>query len=372
MRLLVAPDSFKGSLSASDAAAAIARGASRALPGASVSTCALADGGEGVGAVLAGTEAMIARRALVTGPLGAPVGATWWLSADGRAAIIESAQAIGLGLVPETERAPLRSTTRGVGELLLAALDAGATRIEVGLGGTATTDGGAGMAQALGVELVGASARVTAEELPRIRAARVDSRDRRVERVEILALTDVDSPLTGPLGAARVFGPQKGASATDCERLDAALSRLEQVVGVPGVEPGDGAAGGLGWGLRVFAGARLVSGVERVLDAVGFDAKLDGVDLVITGEGRLDAQSARGKVVSGVLRRAARRGVPVVALVGAVDASARELLDRGLAGWASLVSDRVTSVEAMTNAAALLERLADDYLRRWSGGGASP
>jgi glycerate kinase len=182
--------------------------------------------------------------------------------------------------------------------------------------------------------------------------------------VEIVALADVDNPLAGPEGSAQVYGPQKGATAAEVSLLDAGLRRLAERTGDPGTQPGDGAAGGLGFGLRVFAGARVTRGVELVLDAVSFDRRLEGCDVVLTGEGRLDAQSARGKVVAGVSRRCRARGVPAVALVGEIDPGAEALREMGLTACLALVSDRRGAVEARENAAALLADLAHDVVRR--------
>jgi glycerate kinase len=272
---------------------------------------------------------------------------------------------VGLGLVPEGSRAPTRTTTFGVGELVVAALDAGARRVMIGLGGTATTDGGAGLAQALGVLLHGAPVPVRGEQLAWVVGVDSSQRDPRLSEVPLVALADVDNPLTGPEGAARVFGPQKGAAEAEVQALDQALSCFAAVVGDPGVCPGDGAAGGLGYALRVFAGAERRRGIDFVLDAVGFDARQDGVDLVLTGEGRLDAQSARGKVVSGVVERCRARGAPVMALVGALGPGAESLVAR-LTRAVSLTSHAVSEAVAMERAAPLLEELTTREVRAWA------
>jgi glycerate kinase len=362
MRVLVAPDSFKGSLTAAEAARAIERGVLRACPRAQVDRCPLSDGGEGFASVLGELLGETEYRVKVTGPLGDPVSATFRLGSDGTA-LIESASVIGLGLVPAANRQPLKTTTRGVGELLLAALGEGARRIVIGLGGTATTDGGAGMAQALGVRFDGASEDLRGGDLGIVRGVDLRHRDSRLASTRIIALTDVDDALTGPSGAARRYAPQKGASASDVEALEHALEHFAFKVSDPGEAPGDGAAGGLGYGLRIFAGAERRRGIDYVLDAVGFDSRLNDVDLVLTGEGRLDAQSLGGKVVSGVVARCAARGLPVIALAGSIDAQGSAKLE-GLQAAYSLVSEGVPEARAIANAAPLLEALAERVMRQ--------
>lgn len=365
MRVLVAPDSFKGSLTAAEAAEAMARGVLRACPGAQVDRCPLSDGGEGfvavLGTVLGGSE----RRVTVTGPVGAPVSATYLLLADGTA-LIESAHVVGLGRVPPERRRALETTTRGVGEILLAALDAGAARVVIGLGGTATTDAGAGMAQAIGVRFGGVGGDVRGGHLSSVRGVDLRYRDPRLASTAVLSLTDVDAPLTGPTGAARRYAPQKGATPGDVERLEHALRDFTREVFDPGTTPGDGAAGGLGYGLRVFAGARRERGIDYVLSAVRFDERLNGTDLVLTGEGRLDVQSASGKVISGVVERAALRAIPVVAIAGSVDAGAAASLS-GLAAAFALAGEGVSADHALAHAAALVEERAHAATRRILG-----
>jgi glycerate kinase len=338
MRVLVAPDKFKGSLDALHAARAIARGVSRAFPAAEIDLCPLSDGGEGFDAVLGEALGGVVHTKAVTGLHGASVEGRFRLLADGTA-LIESAQVIGLALLsPNARDAVEERRTDGLGELVLAALDAGATRIAIGLGGTATMDAGAGLSRALGVDAP------------------------RVARTPILVLTDVDNPLLGERGAPRTYGPQKGASAEDIVRIEAAFRRFTAQAGDPGDHPGDGAAGGLGYAFRVFAGAERRPGIDYVMDAVGFEARLDGVDLVLTGEGKLDAQTARGKVVSGVVAKSAARGIPVVALAGSAE-DTTSLVERGLTAAFSLVGSGASIEEAMTRAEPLLEALSERALR---------
>jgi glycerate 2-kinase len=364
MKLLLAPDKLKGSLSASDACVAIARGVRRADSSIEVDPCPLADGGEGTADALLAALGGSIEQVRVTGPLGTPVEAGLALLADGRTAVIEMAAAAGLALVPEDRRDPARATSYGVGELMRAALDAGRTRLVVGLGGSATNDGGAGMAQALGVRFEGASEPITAAELERVRAVDRSRRDPRLERVEIVAACDVDSPLLGELGATRVYGPQKGARSEQLAGLERGLARLAELVPELAPEhPGAGAAGGLGFGLVAFAGARIAPGAELVLDAVDFDARLVGVELVLTAEGRLDAQSLRGKLPIAVARRARRLGVPSVALVGSFDRAALAARPRELCAWFSIVDGPTSNEQAIASAGELLAALAENVVR---------
>jgi glycerate kinase len=369
MRILIAPDGFKGSLSALDAAEAMCRGVARARPGAETRLCALSDGGEGIARVLRDALGGTTHATNVTGPLGPPVRAEWTMLGDGRTALIESAAAIGLSLVPAELRAATATTTAGVGDLIAEALSAGAKKIVIGLGGSATTDGGAGMAERLGVAFHGVNGRITGGALESVRALDVHAVDPRLASVELVALTDVDNPLGGPHGAAQVYGPQKGASSDEIAELERALSHLSRLASDPGLSPGDGAAGGLGYGLRVFLGARLRSGIDFVLEQTGFDAKLEACDLVLTGEGRLDAQTARGKVVAGVARRCRARGVPVMALAGAIGAGAESLYDLGLTAYFSLCDGPMAEREAMTRASELLEAATSNAVRAWSHSG---
>lgn len=345
--VVVAPDSFKGSLSAPDAAAAIAAGIIDAAgPDVEVRRRPVADGGEGtVEAVLAAGWTPVEVR--VSGPIGEPVDARFALSPLGPAAharaggdgtdsaqrptaVVELATAAGLGLLPGGRPDPLHASTSGVGELVRAALDAGARRLVLGLGGSATTDGGTGMAAALGVRFLDAAGvPLPPGGAPLADLARVDvsGLDPRLRDAEVVVACDVDNPLTGPSGAAHVYGPQKGATPADVEVLDAALRRLAQVlrrdVGADvDAVPGAGAAGGVGAAALAFLGARLAPGIDLLLDLTGFDAALAGADLVVTGEGSLDSQSLSGKAPVGVARRANARGLPVVVLAGRVDLDA--------------------------------------------------
>ncbi len=326
MRVLVAPDKFRGTLTAAQAAAAIATGWRRSRPEDLVEEVPLADGGEGTMETLVSALGGTRHTVSVSGPLGDPVAAAFGLVpvSGGVLGVVEMAQASGLGLVSEGRRDPLRASTRGTGELILAAARAGATELLVCLGGSATTDGGVGAAQALGVALVDESgAPVPAGGRGLLRLARIDARglDPAVRRLRVQAACDVDDPLTGPRGAARTYGPQKGASAEEVVLLDRALGHLAAVVHRDlGIDvrtiPGAGAAGGLGAGLVAFLGARLRRGADVVAEAVGLLRRLDRAELVVTGEGALDGSSLRGKVPSRVLEAAKAVGVPAVVLCG--------------------------------------------------------
>jgi glycerate kinase len=327
VRIVIAPDSFKGTLAADRAAAAIAEGIARVLPSAELVLRPVADGGEGTvaAALRAGYDGRTAR---VSGPDGRTVDAVF--ATRQGTAVVELAAAAGLGLLALPS--PLTATTRGVGELVLAALDTGARRIVLGIGGSATTDGGAGMLQALGVRLLDS----LGAELPPGGAAlaqldRVDTSgaDRRLKGADLVVATDVTNPLTGPSGAAAVFAPQKGASAGDVAVLDAALRRFAAVLlrdlGLPVADvPGAGGAGGTAAGALVL-GARLVSGAALVCDLVGLSAALEGADLVVTGEGALDAQTLAGKAPSEVAARARIAFVPCLSLSGAVRLGTHDL-----------------------------------------------
>jgi glycerate kinase len=372
-RVLVAPDKFKGTLPAAEVAARLAAGLSRAGAGAEVVSLPVADGGDGTvdAAVAAGYRRV---EMGVRGPTGRSVTASFALL--GETAIIEAAQACGLSLLPADSLAPLTATSRGVGELILAATRMGATRIVLGLGGVATTDGGAGLIQALGARFTDDSG----FELPPGGAALAELRTldlsglRALPGVEFLVASDVDNPLLGPSGAAQVYAPQKGATPDDVKLLEAGLERwadvAEEACGrtVRG-EAGAGAAGGLGFAALLFLGARLRPGIELLLEMLSFGQHLDGARLVITGEGSLDAQSLHGKAPVGVARAAAGHdpAVPVVAVAGVCTLSAAELREAGISAAYALSDIEPDLSQCIANAGPLVERLAeriaDDWLR---------
>ena len=370
MKVICAPDSFKESLSAAGAAAAMARGVQRAVADAIVDQCPIADGGEGtVDAMLAATGGQ-ARTTAVPGPLGAPVAAVWGLLGRRQGApdtaVIEMAAASGLALVPRLQRDPTRTSTLGTGLLLRAALDAGARRIVMGIGGSATNDGGCGMAEALGVRFLDVDGRVVRTPaggmLERIDRIDVGGLDPRVAETRITVACDVCNPLTGPNGAAAVYGPQKGADEAMVAVLDRGLEHLarrwQRDLGVDvAAAPGAGAAGGLGGGLVAFIGARLEPGIQLVLEAVGFERRVAGCHLCLTGEGRLDGQSLAGKACLGVASAARRHGVPTIALVGAVGPDADRTLAAGLAAYRA-IAPHLPGEQSMRRAAELIEMAA--------------
>jgi glycerate kinase len=371
MRVVVAPDKFEGSLRAGQAAEAIEAGLRRARPDAEVVRLPLGDGGAGT------LEALVAAGfqrvpVTVTGPTGEPVTAA--IAVDGARAFVEMAEASGLKRLPGRRRVPLEATTYGTGELVRAALDHGAREIVLGIGGSATTDGGAGMAAALGARLLDQDG----AELPPggaalLRLARIDvaGLDPRLREVRVTVASDVDNPLTGPEGAAHIYGPQKGAGPDDVLLLDSALRRyaraLQDDLGLDLVTvPGTGAAGGLGAGAIAFLGAELKSGIQLVLDLAGFADAIDGADLVITGEGSLDAQSLRGKAPFGVAQKAGEHGVPVVALAGVIEVPAKELRAAGFEEGHALLELEPDPDRVLAEAGPLLERLAERVGRAWA------
>ncbi len=368
MRLVVAPDSFKGSASAKEVAQAIADGLKTALPKAEFDLVPMADGGEGtVEALVAATNGKIITKR-VTGPLGEPVDAFFGILGDEETAVIEMAAAAGLHLVPPEKRNPFITTTYGVGELIRAALDAGCKRIIVGIGGSATNDGGAGMAQALGAKLMdekGNEIGFGGGELGKLTKIDISGLDNRLKETEILIACDVTNPLTGPNGASAVYGPQKGATPEMVKLLDenlshyAAIIRRNLGVDVESV-PGAGAAGGLGAGLMAFCQAILKRGVELVIQAVGLDERVRSSDLVITGEGKLDFQTGFGKVPYGVAQVAKRYGKPVIAIAGQLGEGSEKCREWGIDACFAIVNRPMSEQEAMAETLLLLKRTAEE------------
>lgn len=336
-KILLVPDSFKGTLSSRQVCQVMAGQLRRFFPQAQVKSIPVADGGEGSVEAFLAAAGGERRTRTVTGPFGEPVEAFYGILGDGRTAVIEMAACAGLPLA-EGRLNPERATTYGVGELLLAAKEAGCTKAILGLGGSCTNDGGVGAAAALGAKFTRADGTAfvpTGGTLGEIAALDVSPVAQALQGMELTAMCDIDNPLYGEAGAAAVFAPQKGADAAMVARLDAGLRHLGQVSArCLGRDfshlPGAGAAGGLGFGMAAFCGAQLRMGIDAVLDAVGFDSLLPGTDMVFTGEGKIDSQSARGKVVSGVAARCRKAGVPVVAVVGQIDQGFEEMYQQGL------------------------------------------
>lgn len=372
MKVVIAPDSFKESLTAAEVAQAIALGWAAVYPEAEMALKPMADGGEGtVDAVLAAAGGE--RRELqVQGPLGDAVTAHWGLLSD-NTAVIEMAAASGLHWVPREQRDATITSSFGTGELIRAALDAGAGRIILGLGGSATNDCGAGLMQALGVRFLDKDDRELAPGgAALINLAQVDlsNLDSRVLNVQFDIAADVDNPLVGPRGASAVFGPQKGATPEQVQALDAALQRMSRVVTSTLGEdfseiPGVGAAGGLGFAAKAFLKAGFRPGVDLVAELSGLRAALQDADLVITGEGKLDAQTLHGKTPIGVARLAKAAGVPVVVLAGSLGEGYQRTYAGGIDAAFSLTSGPMSLEQACTDAAAELQARTTDIARLW-------
>jgi glycerate kinase len=366
VRIVIASQEFKGSLTAVQAAQAIADGLRRALPDAELTLVPMADGGPGTVEAVVSAKGGRWQKTLVRGPLGALVEAAWGI-VDGDTAVIEMAAASGLVLVPESQRDPRIASTYGTGQLIAAALDAGCRRIIVGMGGSATNDGGAGIAQSLGARLLDDAGR----ELPPggaalVRLARIDvsGLDPRLRQAELFAATDVFNPLCGPQGASAVYGPQKGATPEMVRELDAALAHyaviIERDVGVPVLDvAGAGAAGGLGAGLVAFLGAEIVPGAKLVAETVALQQQIAGADLVIAGEGRLDAQTSFGKAPWEVARLARQAAVPVIAIAGALREDCGPELLAAFDAVATILPRGVPPQEAMAHGAELLAAVGE-------------
>ncbi len=375
MRVVIAPDSFKESLSAAGVASAIAEGVRDVVPDAITVCVPMADGGEGsLDAVLAATSGE-RRKARVQDANGHPCDASWGWLGEGRA-FIEMAAAAGLEQIPPAERKPLQASSYGVGQLIKEALDAGATHIVIGLGGSATNDAGAGLLQALGVRLLDRDG----HELPAGGAAlkmldriSTDDADHRLSEVEFEIAVDVDNPLCGERGASAIFGPQKGANPEQVEQLDAALAHFADVCARQfGKDerdvPGMGAAGGLGFAIKTCFSARFRPGVELVAELSGLAAALQGADLVFTGEGRMDAQTLLGKTPAGVARYASRQGIPVLAIVGSLGDGYEALYQVGITAAFSLAPGPITLEQACRDAKSYLRQRAGDCMRVWLSG----
>jgi glycerate kinase len=350
MKILIAPDKFKGALNAREVAENIAKGLHDALPDATIEIVPMADGGEGTAEVICNARGGSWVQCKAHDPLGREIDVRYAWIGDEKLAVIEMSEASGMRRLPESERDPLRSTTFGVGEMILDAVSRGASEIIIGLGGSATNDGGFGMARALGFRFFSDANELTdgvseLAKLTRIETsvaagvsptnARTQStRPRTLSGLKIIAAVDVKNPLLGENGATRVFGPQKGATKDDIDILEKALTKLADVVAEEfgfdyRNEPGAGAAGGLGFGLMSFCGAKIRPGFDVVAEAVGLEAKIEDADIVITGEGSLDRQTLEGKTPAGVARLARKLGKPVFAMVGRVtnDPGVREVFN---------------------------------------------
>lgn len=371
LNILIAPDSFKESLSAVQVADHMAAGVRLVYSDALIKKVPLSDGGEGLTEALTSAMGGVIKQCLVTDPCGGKVSAAYGV-VENHTAIIEMAQASGLELVPRDQRNPLTATTFGTGELIRAALDQGCRTIIIGIGGSATNDGGAGMAQALGARLLDSSGQEISWggggllDLERIDVSQLDPR---LAETEVRVACDVTNPLYGPQGASYIYGPQKGADPDMVKSLDQALQHWAKVInrdlGIDVADvPGSGAAGGLGAGLLAFAGGKLQPGLDLVMDALQMEDMLSsGLDLVITGEGSINGQSLYGKVPVGLARRAKQHGVPVVAIVGSIGPGAESVYQHGIDALLSIAPGPITLDESLSRAGELIMQAAQTALR---------
>ena len=380
LRIVIAPQAFKQSVGARQAAVAIRRGIRRAAPDAESVLIPVADGGDGTLAALIDTSGGRYFEAAVSGPLGEPTAARWGVMGDGQTAVIEMALASGLALLSDEQRDPRRASTYGTGELMRAALDAGYARIIVGLGGSATNDGGVGMAAALGVHFRDAGGRDLAPggaALARLAQIDTGSVHPGLADAVIIGATDVTNPLCGDTGASAIFGPQKGAAPAVVAELDGGLANLAQVIARDlgmdvGDAPGAGAAGGLGAGLLAFAGAELRSGIDLVCEVLDFDRHAAGADLVITGEGRADRSTAFDKAPVGIARRSRVFGAPTILLAGSLGPGYELLYEHGIDAIIPIAEEPATLEYSLRNGAELLERAAERALRLYLLGRGQP
>ena len=371
MKIVVAPQSFKGSLTAREVAEAIGRGIRRILPQADVVMLPMADGGEGTVDALVFSTGGRYMKCGVTGPLVDKVEATWGILGDGETAVLEMAAASGLILVPPKRRNPLITSTYGTGQLIRAALDTGCRRFIIGIGGSATNDGGAGMAQALGAQLTdheGLEVAPGGAELARLNHIDISGMDSRLKECRITIASDVTNTLCGEEGASWVYGPQKGATEDMCRQLDKALENYAAVINKDlGIDiinmPGAGAAGGLGAGMVAFLGAELVPGIDIVSNAVGLTEHLKGAALVFTGEGRLDSQTMFGKTVAGVSVRAKEAGVPVVVLTGGIEGDLTDLYQQGISSVLCIAPGPISVEESQKRASLLITDTTERAMR---------
>lgn len=366
MRIIIAPDSYKGSVSALGVAEAMERGVLHIFPEAEIIKIPIADGGEGtVDALVTATGGQKLVQA-VRGPLGDTIEAYWGVLGDGETAIIEMAAASGLPLIPREQRDPCQASTYGTGELMKAVLDKGLRKMIIGIGGSATNDGGAGMAQALGARLLdsqGQELQPGGAALIHLAAIDLTGLDPRLAETSIMVACDVDNPLCGLRGASAVYGPQKGATPKMVSQLDEALANFaciaQQATGKDVADcSGAGAAGGLGAGLLFFTNARLRPGVEIVLEATGFTELAAQASLIITGEGRTDFQTAFGKAPVGVAKTAKQYGVPVVCLSGGLGEGADAVLNQGIDAVMSVIPQPMGLEECVKQGAELIESAA--------------
>ncbi|MGD1820839.1 MAG: glycerate kinase [Pleomorphochaeta sp.] len=365
MKVVIASDSFKGSATSLDVASAIERGIHKADKSVETVKFPVSDGGEGLIEVINSLEGYYKVEIEVNDPLFNKIKASYVRNKD--TAFIEMAIASGLPLVPNEKRNPLYTTTYGTGELIKHALDNGIKNLVIGIGGSATNDGGIGMLSALGAKFYDENSELIKPiglNIAKITNYDLSSLDKNLSTSQISVACDVDNPLCGINGASYIYGPQKGADQETVEFLDKSLENFSKLVNKEkeALEPGSGAAGGLGFALKAFLNAELTSGIELVLTAIGFEQAVSNADLVITGEGKIDGQSKRGKVPVGVAKLAKKWGVPVIALAGDIGKGTEALYDLGIDGIVSTTSRAMILEEAMKNSLNLTE---DEAFRLW-------
>ena len=371
MKIVVAPDSFKGSVSALEAASAMEQGLRRVFPEAVIEKIPMADGGEGTVQSLVDATGGHLQTRRVLAPLENEVDAQFGILSDGETAVIEMASASGLTLVAPHERNPLRTTTYGTGQLIHAALEAGCRRLIIGIGGSATNDGGAGMAEALGVRLLdtnGQQIQRGGGNLERLASIDATGLHPAIAETETVVACDVNNPLTGPDGASHVYGPQKGATPEMIETLDGHLAHFDKIlVDTFGKSfndiPGAGAAGGLGAGLMAFLNAELRLGIDIMIDAVNLKERVKGAAVVFTGEGQLDFQTAFGKTPVGVAKVAKAHDIPVIAIAGGVAEGAEAVYDAGIDAMLGIVQEPMSLENAVTDASRLIADTAEQAAR---------
>ena len=376
MKIVIAPQAFKGSLSALNVANAVQKGVRRIFPDAQILTCPVADGGDGTLETLVESSGGKIMETNVADPTGKPIVAQWGAMGDGNTAVIEMARTSGLALLTLEERDPLNATTYGLGEIIVSALNKGFRKFIVGIGGSATNDAGAGMAQALGIKLMDREGRnlvFGGAALQNLSVIDTSSIDQRVLESNFQIACDVNNPLTGPEGASAVYGPQKGATEENVRQLDSALGVFAEVTkrdlgkDISNLE-GAGAAGGLGAGMIAFVEGHLRAGVDIVLDTVNLAEKLESADLVITGEGSIDFQTIYDKAPIGVARMARARGIPTIGISGMLGKNYQIVHNHGIDAALSIANGPISLEESLQNAPSLISEAVEESLRLISVG----
>ncbi len=376
MKIVIAPQAFKGSLSALNVANAVQKGVRRIFPDAQILTCPVADGGDGTLETLVESSGGKIMETNVADPTGKPIVAQWGAMGDGNTAVIEMARTSGLALLTLEERDPLNATTYGLGEIIVSALNKGFRKFIVGIGGSATNDAGAGMAQALGIKLTDREGRnlvFGGAALQNLSVIDTSSIDQRVLESNFQIACDVNNPLTGPEGASAVYGPQKGATEENVRQLDSALGVFAEVTkrdlgkDISNLE-GAGAAGGLGAGMIAFVEGHLRAGVDIVLDTVNLAEKLESADLVITGEGSIDFQTVYNKAPIGVARMAKARGIPTIGISGMLGKNYQIVHNHGIDAALSIANGPISLEESLQNAPSLISEAVEESLRLISVG----